>query len=132
MNRSGYSDEYENPGLWRGAVASAIRGRRGQGLLREMKAALEAMPTKTLIAESLIDAGGQVCALGAVGVARKLDMSKIDPEDYMAIAKVFGVSHALACEIMYLNDEAGNWDGKETPEKRFEKIYNWVCEHLEG
>jgi hypothetical protein len=37
MSRSGYSDDLENWSLirWRGAVASAIRGRRGQAFLRE-------------------------------------------------------------------------------------------------
>lgn len=42
MSRSGYSDDCENIGLWRGAVERAIRGVWGQALLLEMAAALDA------------------------------------------------------------------------------------------
>jgi hypothetical protein len=38
---------------WRGAVASAIRGGRGQAFLREMLAAMDAMPVKRLVANEL-------------------------------------------------------------------------------
>ena len=36
MSRSGYSDDCETMGLWRGAVERAIYGKRGQTFLREM------------------------------------------------------------------------------------------------
>ena len=44
MSRSGYGDDYgdDDPlaiGRWRGAVNSAIRGKRGQQTLREILAA---------------------------------------------------------------------------------------------
>ena len=68
MSRSGYSDECDGWDLirWRGAVASAIRGQRGQAFLREMLSALDAMPEKRLISEEL-ERDGEVCAMGAVG-----------------------------------------------------------------
>lgn len=46
MSRSGYSDDIDNWDLikWRGQVASAIRGKRGQLFLRELLAALDALP----------------------------------------------------------------------------------------
>ena len=42
MSRSGYSDSLENWDLirWRGQVASAIRGKRGQQLLKELADAM--------------------------------------------------------------------------------------------
>lgn len=42
MSRSGYSEELDQWDLirWRGQVASAIRGKRGQAFLRAMLAAL--------------------------------------------------------------------------------------------
>ena len=45
MSRSGYSDDDEDGRLamWRGAVQSAIRGKRGQAALRELLTALDAM-----------------------------------------------------------------------------------------
>ena len=125
MSRSGYSEDGDecSYAMWRGAVASAIRGRRGQALLREMLAALDAMPDKRLIAEEL-EQDGCVCALGAVGRARGLDMASLDPEDSDTVAAEFGIAHALACEILYMNDEYG--PRKETPEERFIRMRKWV------
>ena len=88
MSRSGYSECVDQWDLirWRGAVNSAIHGKRGQAFLVELLAALDAMPVKELISEELIDEEGQVCALGAIGVARGLDMSKLDPEEHKDMA----------------------------------------------
>src|SRR5437879_4918550 len=98
MSRSGYSDDGDNDwGLicWRGAVASAIKGKRGQEFLYEMLHALAALPERKLIANDL-EAEGSVCALGAVGKARGIDMKGIDPEDREKVAEVFGIAPALA------------------------------------
>ena len=56
MSRSGYSDEGSSWDTirWRGAVAAALRGKRGQQVLAEILAALDAMPEKELIAEALV------------------------------------------------------------------------------
>jgi len=109
MSRSGYceNDGLENWSMicWAGAVKSAIRGERGQAMLREVLAALDSLPEKKLVAESLVDAEGQYCTLGALGRARNIDMTKIDPEDYDAVAEMFGIAVALAREIMWMNDE---------------------------
>lgn len=106
MSRSGYCDgENWRMIMWRGAVKKAIRGKRGQEMLKETLAALDALPEKILAAESLVNAEGQYCTLGALGRARGLDMSGIDPEDYDEVAKLFGVAGALAREIMWMNDE---------------------------
>ena len=132
MSRSGYCENYEDNWAlirWRGAVKSAIKGRRGQALLREMLAALNALPDKRLIIEELIIDGergglivggdelvmedahsagacriGDVCALGAVAVIRKMETSGIDPHDPDQVAPAFEVSKALVCEIAYIND----------------------------
>jgi hypothetical protein len=68
MSRSGYSDDCDQWDMirWRGAVASSIRGARGQAFLKEMLAALDALPEPKLIAEEL-ESDGAVCAIGAVG-----------------------------------------------------------------
>lgn len=128
MSRSGYSDNCEGWDLirWRGAVASAIRGKNGQAFLREMAAALDALPEKVLIQKEL-EEGGDVCALGAVGKVRGMDMTVIDPEEHQDVAKAFGIPHALACEIMYENDE-GNW--RESPQERWERVREWVQKQI--
>lgn len=116
MSRSGYTDDYDEDGtggLWRGAVASAIKGARGQEALQELAKAMDAMPVKVLAADSLVTAEGEFCTLGALGRARGLDMSAIDPEDYDAVAKAFGIAPAMVREIVYENDERRDgevWD----------------------
>lgn len=107
MSRSGYSDEIEDTWArirWRGAVSSAISGKRGQAFLRELLAALDAMPVKELVAHEL-QAEGAFCALGVVGHARGLDLDKIDTENWGQLSREFGIAEALAREIMFENDE---------------------------
>lgn len=147
MSRSGYVEDMDDKWAlirWRGAVASAIRGKRGQAFLREMLAALEALPAKRLVAWEL-EADGQVCAIGAVGRARGVDMKTLDPEDYDTVAGTFGINTKLAQEIVYMNDEYWFWstddkgyikkdeDGnhlKITPEERFQKMRTWIESNL--
>ena len=128
MSRSGYSDDVDGWALirWRGAVRSAIRGKRGQTFLREMLAALDALPEKRLIEEELAHAG-EVCAIGAVGKAGNVPMETIHPEDYGAIATAFGISEAMAREIMFMNDEGHR---RETPEERFTRMREWIVSQI--
>lgn len=130
MSRSGYTDDCEDMWAhirWRGAVNSAIKGKRGQKLLRELIAGLDAMPEKGLIAQEL-EADGEYCALGVVGCGRGIDLKSIDPEDYFAVAKAFDISEALAREIVFVNDEAGYYG--TTAEQRWRIVRNWAEENL--
>lgn len=144
MSRSGYSDDCENLAMWRGQVASAIRGKRGQKMLIDLAAAMDAMPVKELITGRL-EAQGAYCALGAVGAARGVDLSKVDlpeGEDYFepdGIANALDIAHQLAQEVMYINDESGGShkqiDGKwryvpETPAERWVRVRKWVGEQI--
>lgn len=127
MSRSGYSDDCDGWQLirWRGAVASAIKGKRGQEFLYEMLQALAALPERKLIAGEL-EEDGAVCALGAVGKARGLDMSGLDPYDRETVAAFFGIPHALACEIMWENDDLRG----QSPEARFMSMRWWIERNL--
>jgi hypothetical protein len=135
MSRSGYSDDCENPGLWRGAVNRAITGKRGQAFLREMAAALDAMPAKELVADVIVD-NGAACAIGSVALARRMDVSELgDGSDSTLVADRFGIASALAAEIAYENDECGESyrDGRmrhETPAERWTRMRAWVDRHL--
>lgn len=146
MSRSGYTDDIDDNWahiMWRGRVASAMRGKRGQAFLREMLAAMDAMPVKRLVAHEL-EAGGEVCAIGAVGRARGIDMNTIDPEDYDTVSGVFGIAAPMAQEIVYINDEVIFWsqnpdgsvqrddDGwvRATPEERFVRMRAWVVRQI--
>lgn len=133
MSRSGYSDDCEHVGLWRGAVHRATTGYRGQHLLRKLRDALDAMPAKRLIVDAIRNDDGDVCALGA------LDPS-VDEYDAEYLADRFGIARALAAEIVYQNDELGDryepvdivgrgrsWTTiHETPEERWIRMRAWV------
>ena len=76
MSRSGYSvdGDLDHWQLirWRGAVNSAMNGKRGQAFLRELLDALDALPEPKLIDHDLVRYDGSTdtnlfCALGAVG-----------------------------------------------------------------
>lgn len=128
MSRSGYNDDSNGWEFirWRGAVNAALRGKRGQAFLKELLAALDAMPEKRLIADDL-ERNGEVCAIGALGRSRCIDMSKLDPEDGDAVAAQFGIARALALETVYINDE--HWMA-ETPEERWRRVRAWVAEQI--
>lgn len=130
MSRSGYSEDLDNWALirWRGQLASAIRGARGQAFLCDLITALEAMPVKRLIRGELQQPDGEVCALGAVGVMRGIDMTDVDTEDAQSVALMFGIAQQLACEIEFQNDEA-EWSA-ETPEERWTRLHEWARDQL--
>ncbi len=130
MSRSGYHDIDDGWELikWRGMVASAIRGKRGQKLLRDLLTALDTMPEKLLIAEELEDQYGDHCALGVLGKSRGFDLASIDPEDYSQVATAFGIAECLAQEIVYMNDEYRARG--ETPEQRWTRMRAWVAAQI--
>ena len=75
MSRTECDGEWDNPDtgyLWGSWVRRAIKGKPGQKFLRELEAALVALPEKELIVDNMAKGGG-VCALGAVALKRKLD-----------------------------------------------------------
>lgn len=131
MSRSGYDDNFDQWSLimYRGAVAKATKGARGQALLRDLLDALDKLPERKLIAGKLVE-DGAVCALGALGNARGLAMKGLDPENTEAVAAKFGIADALAREIVYMNDE-GSYR-VATPEQRFIRMREWVASQIKG
>lgn len=130
MSRHGYVDVWDADGdtnLYRGAVERAIRGRRGQALLKDLLAALDAMPEKRLIRDELITAEGEVCALGCLAKSRNQDVSGIDPEDPDAVASAFNIAPSLAREVEYINDEGSD---QCTPERRWINVRRWVASQI--
>ena len=112
MSRSGYTDDIDNHWhhiMWRGRVASSIRGKRGQSMLRDLLTALDEMPDKRLYPNSFAAATGEYCALGVLGAARGTEMDDLgnaeDGCDERLVAERFGVAAPLVQEIMYINDE---------------------------
>lgn len=141
--------------LYRGRVASATRGRRGQRFFRELLAALEAMPVKELQAatfdEGPITGGdvvvdGGVCALGALARAKSIDITDADPDDDQVaeeLAVKFDIADCLSREVIWANDE---WDSgyrrvrdytgeylgfrRDTPAERWHRMHEWVAKKI--
>lgn len=144
MNRAGYIDDFVDDLWyhirWRGAVASAIRGKRGQAFLRELVDSLESMDKKELVSEELQCPGG-VCALGRVAQVRGIDWSGMDPfGNNDVIASELGIADALAREIEYVNDYSWgcpeykkgsieDWERKQR-EWRWTTVHSWACRKL--
>lgn len=134
MSRSGYTDDYDDRWAmirWRGAVNSAIRGARGQAFLRELAAALDAMPEKALAAGAFQTADGEFCTLGVVAAVRGVDLSSVDPDDNYGcreqVAALLDIAPALAAEIMWENDEAiAAWEKNKTNADRWTYMRKWV------
>lgn len=134
MSRSNYSDclSSQELNLWRGAVERALRGKRGQAFLCEMRDALDAMPEKRLIVGDLVTDDGACCAMGAVALSRKLDVSAVDESEPCEVAEAFGLSQAMVQEIAYENDECGPYGKAETPEQRWTRMRAWVERHIKA
>lgn len=129
------------------ATERALRGKRGRAVLRELEAALLAMPQPRLALGTLV-ADGEVCALGALAVHRarkpgqtfeealaELDV-EISPDRERYEDSFDGVDTAaarlrlttgLAFAVVYQNDDSRG----RTPERRYESVLAWVRERLE-
>lgn len=110
MSRNGYTEDLDPlaHGRWRQAVRRAVEGKRGQALLRDMLEALDAMEDKRLWPGSFQAADGEFCAFGALAHHRGIrvdDLGDEDDCDPTQVGQRFNVAHAMAAEIMYLNDE---------------------------
>jgi len=139
MSRSGYTDDYDGDcedglALFRGRVANAIKGERGQAFLRELVAALDAMPVKELAADVLV-ADGQCCAIGAVAIARGYDPATLPTHDAICddaepLANIMGISETLTREIMFWNDDDDRYRSAVTDATRWTRMRRWAVENL--
>jgi len=127
MSRISYSDEEDFPGqfaLYQANCERSLRGREGQAQLRELRAALLALPDKRLIHGLLEDEEGGVCAIGAYAKHKGLDLSKFDVDyDTDEVGIAGGMPALVAWKVVEMNDL--QWDYL-TPEKRYEKMLAWV------
>ncbi len=138
MSRSGYHDDWSGDEwrliMWRGTVASAVRGKRGQAFLQALVEALDALPEKRLARYDLRRPDGSVCALGSVLVARgQYDESLELPDDdwvdewrWKQLAEALDIAPALAREIMFINDY------EPSDEARWRTMRRWAVEQLRG
>lgn len=144
MSRSGYVDDYiDDPlehGRWRGRVASAIRGRRGQKFLRDLVSALDAMPERRLV-EGAFETEAGVCAAGAVGRLRGVTLADLNPDEekeeayYCDVNSPWNVEAAerldvalpLIAEVEAVNDSDYPTGDEEA---RWHRVRAWAMRHL--
>jgi hypothetical protein len=91
----GEEDYNNSAALWWANVERQFAGRKGRDLLWELIAALEAMPVKQLVHGVLCD-GQNVCAVGAVMVARRVRAGEARDAALAALAIECGCGHGSA------------------------------------
>ena len=135
----GYGMEGWEPWQAAGALQSAIRGRRGQQLLRDLIAGLDALPAPELAAGALEDPEtGCVCALGAVRIQRGAEAVplRIDPTDPDAVfdwrdmADWFDISATLANEVLTQNDYNTVGNDEQSRRIRWRSVRAWAVGNL--
>ena len=134
MTRSGYSDDVDalDLGRWRGQVASAIRGKRGQEFLKRLVVALDAMPVKELVADDLVS-DGSYCALGAYAAMYSPEALRLDPEDLNAIGRELDIARQLVAEVVHENDDMSTfWCSRGPYENanRWRYMREWAESHI--
>lgn len=144
MSRICWSEDEDYPGqfeLWQSNCDRSLLGRRGQNALRELEAALLALPDKRLIAGEL-DNGDDCCAVGALARTKETLIDSDDPEE---VGIACGMPRLVAWKTVEVNDIilSTKWEppSKEfphgrsvnlTPEERYEKVLKWVQGCLSG
>ena len=141
MSRSGYVECYGEDAQerwqmirWRGAVQSAINGKRGQAFLKLALSVLQSMDKKELCANSFAS-DGQFCLLGVVANHQGVDVSDLfefyceyrDNGDHaIELAEQLNIAPALALEIAFKNDDEQIGSDAD----RFRVIYSWIESNL--
>lgn len=143
---------------FQGNMDRSLAGKKGQKFLRELEAALVALPVKRLSKGALAacrdvdspkvyEPTGDVCALGAVAVGRAVAAGKtreqaleeialkFHPENFCTGWELTGeeahllkICHPLAFAVASENDECC----VATPEARYEKVLAWVRSNLKS
>jgi len=155
--RIGYSEDEDYPGqfeLWQANCRRSLQGKAGQAALRELEAALLALPEKRLIAHKMIDADGEVCAIGALAKHKGRDLlaepnlyedGEFEGDGEMEeIGMELGMPRLVAWKVVCRNDieidghyetlpGPARWYGDRpqayvpvTPEERYEQMLAWV------
>lgn len=156
--RINYSDEEDFSGqfaLWDANCRRSMRGRAGQRELKELEAALLALPEKRLIKDALTDDQGGVCAIACYAQHKGIDLSTFDPEDESdQVGIAAGMPRLVAWQVVALNDITLDtvWEVADgpiqrghgvyhggiplvrdmTPEERYEHVLTWVRERVKA
>jgi len=160
MSRISYSEEEDYPGqfnLWQANCQRSIAGKQGQAVLRELEAALVALPNRRLQSH-IVACDGDVCAVGAFLLMRKAkEVGSVDEAQRQLEAEMgseedqcdietdelgieAGMPRLVAWKLVELNDIHFDykWDAQAnkcveiTPEERYDRILAWVRSKLKS
>ena len=127
--RINWSDEEDRPGqfaLWDANLRRSLKGKAGQHALRELEAALLALPEKRLIRDALTDDEGGVCAIACYAKHKGVDLSRFDPEDESdEVGIAAGMPRLVAWKVVALNDIELDtvWEVAHGPIQRGHGVY---------
>ena len=138
--RVDYSEEEQYPGhfyLWQANCRRSRQGKKGQASLRELEAALLAMPDKRIHRDVLVEPSGETCAIGELMVHRKVsdgitreqaiaECAVLDPGDTLYHGVSVGLPRMVAWSVAVEND----YERNVTPEKRYADMLAWVRGNL--
>ena len=143
-----YDEQFNNQGeFWWANARRALNGRKGQQALRDLREALLALPQPRLIEGRLANDQGEVCAVGALVVHKRVakgekreDVLKeldrmIDEDDWhndpaeitAACGTAVGLTFVLAWQLASVNDET--LYGLD-PEARHAAVLTWIAANL--
>lgn len=131
----GESDDPLDWGRYEAAKRATLRGKRSQAFLRELVAALDALPQPELSEGALGDRRtGCVCVLGAIALAQgdsfddlAKDNGNWSPDD---AAKWYSISPTLANEIISANDDWRDGNAVDVRRSRWRHVRAWAVHHL--
>lgn len=128
MSRINYSEDEDFAGqfeLWQANCDRSLHGKKGQAELRVLRDALLALPAKRLLRGELYNNAGEVCAIGAYGKYKGVDLSKYDPEDcdHDRVGIEGGMPKLVAWKVVEMNDQEFY---RMTPEERYTRMLDWV------
>lgn len=128
--RIGYSENEDFPGqffLWQANCDRSLSGKAGQRSLRELEAALLALPTKRLV-EGEVDNGVDCCAVGALARYKQITpVTRFPDENMEEVGVECGMPRMVAWKVVEMNDvEFGSYARSLTPEQRYHAVLDWV------
>ena len=139
--RVGYSEDEDSVGrfnLWQANCRRSRQGKKGQVALRELEAALLAMPDKRIQKDVFVELSGEACAIGALmmhklvsaGVPREqaiVECAALEPLDTEEHGVRIGLPRLVAWSVAVENDD--EWKNR-TAEDRYLHVLAWVRREL--
>ena len=139
--RVDYSEEENYPGqfeLWQANCRRSRQGKRGQAALRELEAALVAMPVKRIHQDVFVEPSGETCAIGSLMLHRKIaegmpreqavaECARLDPMDTEEYGVSLGLPRLVSWSVAVENDD--EYENK-TPEERYRHMLAWIRKSL--